>query len=155
MRTDARHKVSSPDEHVGYWLRFISNHSSRAFAYKLRGLGVSVAEWMVLRTMYGSAISSPSALAATLGLTRGAVSKLIDRLVSKNWITRTASTDDRRSQTISMTAAGKKLVPRMTRLAEQNEAEFFFAINGKERARLLGQMRDIAKRHGLKQLPID
>jgi hypothetical protein len=34
--------------HLGYWLRFVSNHVSLAFARKLESRGVTVADWVVL-----------------------------------------------------------------------------------------------------------
>jgi MarR family len=42
-----------------------------------------VAEWVVLREMYEADSIVPSALAERIGMTRGALSKLIDRLISK------------------------------------------------------------------------
>ncbi len=35
--------------HLGYWLRYVSNHASHAFARKLDGRDVTVAEWVVMR----------------------------------------------------------------------------------------------------------
>ena len=154
-RPAAPESLSSPEDHVGYWLRFISNHASHAFSRNLLTLGVTVAEWMVLRTLYGSALDSPSVLAETMGLSRGAISRLVDRLVRKKLVTRTVSADDRRCQTIALTAAGVHLVPKMTRLAEQNERTFFSLMSEKERVRLIGRMRAISRKHGLKQIPME
>ena len=64
--------------HLGYWLRFVSNHVSLAFARKLESRGVTVAEWVVLRELYESAPVAPSEVAERLGLTRGAITKLAD-----------------------------------------------------------------------------
>ena len=41
--------VSDLKKHMGFWLRFVSNHVSVAFARKLQDSGVSVAEWVVMR----------------------------------------------------------------------------------------------------------
>ena len=151
----AANSLSSPDEHLGYWLRFISNHVSHAFSRELRSLEVTVAEWMVLRTMYGSSLSSPSVLAETMGLSRGAVSRLVDRLVRKKLITRTPSTNDRRCQTIALTAAGTRIVPKMTAIAEQTERNFFSHISAAERTHLISRMRAISHKHGLKRVPME
>ena len=70
-------------DHLGYWLRFVSNHVSHAFAQKLAGQGVTVAEWALMRVLYESGAAAPSTLATTMGLTRGAVTKLADRLVTE------------------------------------------------------------------------
>ena len=82
-------ELSSLESHLGYWLRYVSNHVSHAFAVKLAGSEVTVAEWVVLRELYDSE-SAPSDLADRLGMTRGAISKLADRLIAKDMIVRRA-----------------------------------------------------------------
>src|SRR5580692_12605107 len=94
--------VSDVKEHVGFWLRFVSNHVSHAFAGKLLASGVTVAEWVVMREMFDNDETSPGALAERIGITRGGVSKLVDRLVSKQLIARRECSDDRRFQAIAL-----------------------------------------------------
>ena len=67
--------VSALESHLGYWLRYVSNQVSHAFAPKVQARGVTVAEWVVLRERYDKEVR-PSALAERLGMTRGAISKL-------------------------------------------------------------------------------
>ena len=45
-------ELSSLESHLGYWLRYVSNHVSHAFSLKLAARGVTVAEWVVLRELY-------------------------------------------------------------------------------------------------------
>ena len=45
--------VSDLTDHLGFWLRYVSNHVSHAFAVKLAGKDVTAAEWVVLRALYG------------------------------------------------------------------------------------------------------
>src|SRR6202044_2020014 len=90
--------VSDLKKHIGFWLRFVSNHVSHAFARKLLASGVTVAEWVVIREMFDDEETSPGVLAARIGMTRGGVSKLVDRLVTKKFVTRRERNDDRRFQ---------------------------------------------------------
>src|SRR5262249_57380142 len=83
--------VSPLEAHLGYWLRFVSNQVSHSFSLKLAERGVSVAEWVVLRELYECEAMAPSALAERIGMTRGAISKLADRLETKALVTRTIS----------------------------------------------------------------
>ena len=55
-------EISSLKSHLGYWIRYVSNHVSHAFSLKLAAVGVTVAEWVILRELYG-AESAPSVLA--------------------------------------------------------------------------------------------
>lgn len=147
--------VADLEDHLGYWLRFVSNHVSRAFSRKVSALGVSVAEWVVLREAFERAGVVPSNLADRLGMTRGAISKIVDRLIDKGLVTRTQSQDDRRYQAIALTPAGKELVPRLAALANENDAAFFGHLSASERRTLENLMRDIVRRHGLHAVPIE
>src|SRR5277367_5902504 len=129
--------VSDLKKHLGFWLRFVSNHVSHAFARKLLDSGVTVAEWVVMREMFDDEQTSPGLLAERIGMTRGGVSKLVDRLVSKELITRRERSDDRRFQSIALTAAGRRLIPQLASLADQNDEEFFRPISAGERAALI------------------
>src|ERR1700733_16180788 len=100
--------VSDLKKHAGFWLRFVSNHVSHAFARRLLASGVTVAEWVVMREMFDDEETSPGVLADRMGMTRGGVSKLVDRLVSKKLITRRERSDDRRFQSIALTVAGRR-----------------------------------------------
>ena len=141
--------------HLGYWLRYVSNHVSHAFAQKLAGQGVTVAEWALMRVLYDVGATAPSALAATMGLTRGAVTKLADRLSAKDLVARTASPTDGRAQTLALTPAGRTLVPDLAALADRNEAEFFDHLDHAERSALERVLKEIVRRRGLTAMPID
>jgi predicted regulator of amino acid metabolism with ACT domain len=92
--------VSDLKKHVGFWLRFVSNHVSHAFARKLLASGVTVAEWVVMREMFDDEETSPGVLAERIGMTRGGVSKLVDRLVARSSL---------RGGTAATTAASSRL----------------------------------------------
>ena len=147
--------VSDLKKHVGFWLRFVSNHVSHAFARKLLASGVTAAEWVVMREMFDDEETSPSVLAERIGMTRGGVSKLVDRLVSKRLITRRERSDDRRFQSIALTAAGRRLIPQLAALADQNDEEFFHPLSTRERAALIVTMKKLVQAHSLQTLPTE
>ncbi len=104
--------ISKLESHLGYWLRYVSNQVSHAFALKVQEKGVTVAEWVVLRELYDDD-AQPSVLSERLGMTRGAISKLADRLLAKKLITRQAMEGDGRSQMLGLTGRGRALVPEL------------------------------------------
>lgn len=146
--------ISTLEAHLGYWLRYVSNQVSHAFSRKVQERGVTVAEWVVLRELYDQALM-PSALADRLGMTRGAVSKLAERLAAKGLITRAADTEDRRVQSLALTAAGKALVPVLAALADRNDEEFFGHLPPATRRTIENAMKDIVRRRGLRAVPVD
>lgn len=142
--------------HIGYRLRVVSNAVSQSFARKLAASDVTVAEWVVLREMYSDGeMTSPSVVADLTGLTRGAVSKLVDRLLTKELVTRTESSEDRRYQNIMLTAKAIKLVPKLARLADENDELFFSVLTDSERKNLFNALVKLADTHGLNTNPIE
>ncbi len=88
-------------------------------------------------------------------MTRGAISKLADRLVEKALLTRAAGKDDRRDQELALTPAGRALVPQLAALADQNDAEFFGHQSPQERATIERLMKTIVRKSSLRAIPID
>lgn len=140
--------------HLGFWLRYVSNSVSQAFARKLEDHDVTVAEWVLLRQLYDVEAISPSRLAKEMGMTRGAITKLADRLIDKAFIGRDANPDDARAQTLAITASGRSLVPELSALADQNDAEFFGHLNADERRRLERTLKHIIERRGSTAIPL-
>jgi DNA-binding MarR family transcriptional regulator len=141
---------------AGYWLRVVSNAVSHAFAKQLAATGVTVAEWVILREMYsGDQTTSPSVVADMTGLTRGAVSKLIERLLQKGLVTRAEAAGDRRYQEIKLTAAAKKLVPKLASIADENDESFFSALTPSERGALMALLVKMTDAHQLNTNPIE
>ncbi len=147
--------ASTLEAHAGYWLRYVSNHVSHAFARKVEAQGVTVAEWVLLREMLDAEDANPSQLADIVGLTRGAVSKLVQRLCRKKLAVRSSSEGDRRYQTVKLTAAGKRLAPVLAELADENDREFFGHLKPEEKNGLISLLQNIVRQHGWKDLPVD
>jgi DNA-binding MarR family transcriptional regulator len=147
-------EISPLQSHLGYWLRYVSNHVSHAFALKVAARGVTVAEWVVLRELYDGE-SAPSALADRLGMTRGAISKLADRLIAKGLIARRLSPGDRRFQTLALTRKGRELTPKLAALADQNDEEFFAPLDHVTREAIETAMKEIVRRLGFRAAPVD
>jgi DNA-binding MarR family transcriptional regulator len=143
------------EAHLGFWLRYVSNHVSSAFAAKLAERAVTAAEWVVMRDLYDRVTAIPSEVAERIGMTRGAISKLVDRLETKGLIVRTHDKNDRRFQTLALSATGRALVPKLAALADRNDAEFFDHLMPGERALLIGTMKEIVRRRALRTVPVD
>jgi DNA-binding MarR family transcriptional regulator len=145
--------ISDLEDHLGYWLRFVSNHVSHAFALKLQAHDVTAAEWVILRELFARRNAAPSTIAGRIGMTRGAVTKLVDRLAAKALVVREESAGDRRYQVLALTPAGRRLVPALAALADRNDAEFFGHLEPAQRATFERLLKDVVQRHGFKTFP--
>ncbi len=136
-------------------MRFVSNHVSHAFRREVEARGVTVAEWVVLRALYDRPDgAAPSEIAARLGMTRGAISKLVDRLAAKGLLACAARAGDRRFQVLALTPAGRALVPDLACLADANDEAFFGHLGPAQRAALEAALREIVRRQGLRTVPV-
>jgi DNA-binding MarR family transcriptional regulator len=147
--------ISELSSHLGYWMRFVSNHVSNSFARKLESEGVTVAEWVFLRELYDADSMAPSHLADTLGMTRGAITRLADRLICKSLVTRDANPEDGRAQLLALTRQGRRLVPKFASMADTNDMEFFGHLPLEDREALMRILIRIVDQHELKAVPID
>lgn len=156
MPISRKPKASQLTDHLGYWLRLVSNSVSHAFSLKLEATGVTVAEWVILRELYEKLEgTAPSDVAAATGLTRGAISKLISRLIDKGLVLRRESPGDRRYQEVELTARARSLVPQLAALADENDREFFSGLSASEKNQLKGLLEKIADQQQIKTVPID
>jgi DNA-binding MarR family transcriptional regulator len=148
-------RVSDLTTHLGYWLRFVSNDVSQTFARKVEARGVTVAEWVLLRQLLDKKELAPSRLSERMGMTRGTVSKLADRLIAKGLLVRAANPQDARAQTLALTTKGRKLVPELAAAADANDSEFFDHLVPKDRATLLRILKGIVEKRSLRSVPVD
>ena len=145
--------VSDLETHLGYWLRMVSNAVSQSFARRVEAEGVTVAEWVFLRMLWDIDPVAPSLLAGRMGMTKGAISKLADRLIGKALVERRADPVDGRAQILSLTAAGRALVPRLADLADVNDAAFFGTLSPEDRNDLERLLRKIVSDRKLTDVP--
>ncbi|SOC85212.1 DNA-binding transcriptional regulator, MarR family [Ensifer adhaerens] len=147
--------ISDLTAHTGYWMRMISNAVSQDFARRVAGEGVTVAEWVFLRALYDERSLSPSLLATKMGMTKGAISKLADRLMEKGLVSRTEDEADRRAHHLALSAEGRAKVPQLAALADANDAEAFGVLSAEDRAELDRLLKLLVERRGLSAVPID
>lgn len=147
--------ASELTDHTGYWMRMVSNAVSQEFARKVSGENVTVAEWSFMRALYDREPTPPSVLAERMGMTKGAISKLAERLTAKGLVAREDSRDDKRAHSLSLTTEGRARIPILASLADENDAEFFGVLTKEEHKTLDRILRILAERRELKATPVD
>ena len=88
-------------------------------------------------------------------MTRGAISKLADRLIDKGLIVRRATAGDRRFQSLALTPQGRAITPKLAALADKNDKEFFADLDIETRETIAAAMKAIVRRKGLRSAPVD
>ena len=147
--------ASALTDHTGYWMRMVSNAVSQEFARKVSGKDVTVAEWAFMRALYDLERTPPSVLAERMGMTKGAISKLGERLIAKGLVERAESQEDKRAHSLSLTKEGRAKIPVLASLADENDAEFFGVLTKEDHEALDRILRVLAERRELKATPVD
>lgn len=146
-----RHQTVSPlDAHLGFWLRFVSNQVSAGFSAELAARGVSVTEWVALRSLYDGIDASHGSLVDALGMTKGAVSKIVARLRERGLVAHAGA----RAQGLALTPAGRALVPKLAACADANDARFFGHLDDARREALLALLKEMVQVHQMKDVPL-
>lgn len=150
-----RPAISGLESHLGYLLRRVSNSVSGGFAQSLQAKQTSVAEWVLLRHLWDRTQATPSEMADVLTMTRGAISKIIDKLESKGWVRSKINPEDSRRQLLALSGAGRRVVPELAEIADRNDETFFSCLNAEERSALRYLLGKLAVHHQMHDVPIE
>lgn len=148
-------QASKLEDHLGYWLRHVSNHVSRRFQQLLEAEGSSVTEWVALRAFFGQEATGHAELIQRLGMTKGAASKIVSRLEEKGLALRQLAENAQREQLVRLTPKGRALVPRLSALADQNDEHFFGHLPDGQRDELRHILQQLVLHHDIHEVPIN
>jgi len=154
-RSSQARYIPDLESHLGYWLRRVSNAVSGAFSRALQGKQASVAEWVLLRELHERGKAAPGELADILGLTRGAVSKIIDKLEAKNWVHIDTNDGDSRYRLLSLTREGRRSLPALARIADQNDSAYFDCLSAREKVVLRELLIKLAQHNRIRDVPTE
>jgi DNA-binding MarR family transcriptional regulator len=129
--------------HLGYWLRQLSDLVHISFERQLAQHDVTVAQWNVLVTIYQEHAETTSEVARYTNNDPAAVSRLVDRLISKDLLTRTADPDSRRRLLLALTPSARRLVPTLIAIADRNDEQFFASLEAAQREQLHGLLQEL------------
>lgn len=125
------------DRHLGAWRAVVTTHAAitdrigKAFAANdLPPLSWFELLWAVNKAPDGR--PSMSELAEWLTLSRGGITKLVDRLSDAGYIERVSCAQDRRSLQAELTPAGERILEEMRQLYEMELARYLSTISGDE-----------------------
>jgi len=134
------------ESYPAYWLKVAHDRISGQFAKRLREEGMSPAEWAVLRELYRPEWLSPVVLARLTGISKGAASKLVDRLAEKGLARKLPSEWDARFRGVQLTSRGATVVLRLVQVEDDADRKFFGALSEERRERLVQILKDICLR---------
>ncbi|HZP68509.1 MAG TPA: MarR family transcriptional regulator [Pseudolabrys sp.] len=150
LRNTPQRRASPPvidlgvlNERLGYFARRLQVWVFQDFIRRLSPIDISPAQFSVLVVISANAGLSQSELAATLGIERARLVRLLHHLERRGLTQRLPSSVDSRRHALRLTGEGQKLLARAKALAAQHEAALKEKL-GMERYRLLLEsLRDL------------
>ena len=103
------------DGYIGYVLSDVARLMRTVFDRRVRELGLTRAQWLVLTRLYRRPGASQTELADMLEVDRASAGRMIDRMEKGGWVERRADPGDRRVRRLHLTAAARR--KQLTRLA--------------------------------------
>jgi DNA-binding MarR family transcriptional regulator len=124
------------DKLVGYVVRRAQLWMVQDFRRVLKGLGITPAQFSVLRVIGANPGISQVRVAEALAIERARLVQMIDSLESAGHVGRTRSATDRRSHALRLTEAGEALVEQTQAPLEAHERNIVARIGASEKEEL-------------------
>jgi MarR family transcriptional regulator, transcriptional regulator for hemolysin len=109
--------MSHSEEPIGFLISDVARLMRTVFDRRVRTLGLTRAQWLVLTRLHRRPGASQSELADMMEVEKATAGRLIDRLEAKGWVERRAQVGDRRINRIYLTAEAERVHKRIWRIA--------------------------------------
>ena len=143
------------DEYIGYVLSDVARLIRTVFDRRVRDIGLTRAQWLVLTRLYRRPGASQTELADMLEIDRASAVRLNDRMLKNGWVERRADSGDRRINRLHLTADARRAHKDMWAIAEATVDDALAPLSPSERdqftrlaARVKGQLQSMAGAHG-------
>ncbi len=125
------------------WVGVSTRRSMHDFKLFMAGSGLSPSQAQTLMRLYYGGGCAVNDLAAHLGLTLGAASQLIDRLLGMGLVTRGETPGDRRVRQVELSEAGRQLVKDSITARERWMEGLTGALSAAERETIAAALRTL------------
>jgi MarR family transcriptional regulator for hemolysin len=129
--------MSNPDEPIGFLISDVARLMRTVFDRRVRTLGRTRAQWLVLTRLHRRPGASQSELAEMMEVEKATAGRLIDRLEAKGWVERRAKVGDRRINRVYLTAEAERVHKRIWRIATATVDDALADLSERECGQLL------------------
>lgn len=138
----------SPDDdgYIGYVLSDVARLMRMVFDRRVRDIGLTRAQWLVLTRLYRRPGASQTELADMLEIDRASAGRMIDRMEKGHWVERRPDAIDRRVNRLFLTPEARRIHARMWAIAESTVDDALAPLSPLERARFTGLAARVKER---------
>jgi DNA-binding MarR family transcriptional regulator len=134
---------------VAFLLAQLGHHAATLFAEQVATIELTPPHAGILRAIAAEPGRSQQALSAQLGMLPSRVVVYVDELEQRGYVERRRNPDDRRLHALYLTAAGKRLMRKLSELARQHELRFASTLDPEQYSTLRGLLATMAQQQGL------
>jgi MarR family transcriptional regulator for hemolysin len=137
-------KGPDDDSYIGYVLSDVARLIRTVFDRRVRDIGLTRAQWLVLTRLYRKPGASQTELAEMLEIDRASAGRMIDRMEKGGWLERRPDAGDRRVNRLFLTGEARRLHARMWEIAESTIDDALAPLSAAEReqfTRLAGRVK--------------
>ena len=130
-------KMPSTDDYIGVVISDVARLLRTEFDRRVRKLGITRSQWLVLTRLHGNPGASHSELADMLEVEKPTAGRMIDRLEANGWVERRSEKDDRRIKRVYLTAEAERVHKRIWRVAETTVEDALADLTAEEGRQLM------------------
>ena len=129
--------MPNTDHHIGVVISDTARLLRTVFDRRVRRLGLTRAQWLVLTRLHRRPGASQSELADMLEVEKASAGRMIDRLETKGWVERRPQAGDRRVNRVHLTPEAERVHKRIWRIAETTVDDALAGLSKQEAAQLV------------------
>jgi DNA-binding MarR family transcriptional regulator len=135
--------MPNTDEYIGVVISDVARLLRTEFDRRVRRLGITRAQWLVLTRLHRRPGASHSELAEMMEVEKATAGRMIDRLVANGWVERRTEPNDRRVKRVYLTKEAERVHKRIWRVAEDTVDAALVDLAGAERKQLMNLLQRI------------
>ena len=137
--------MPNTDEYIGVVISDVARLLRTEFDRRVRRLGITRAQWLVLTRLHRHPGASLSELAEMMEVERATAGRMIDRLVANGWVARRTQRDDRRVKRVFLTPEAERVHKRIWRVAESTVEDALASLSAQESRQLMTLLQRVKK----------
>ena len=135
--------MPNTEEYIGVVISDVARLLRTEFDRRVRRLGITRAQWLVLTRLHRRPGASLSELAEMMEVEKATAGRMIDRLVANGWVERRTARNDRRVKRVYLTDDAERVHKRIWRVAEQTVDAGLADLAARERRQLMSLLQRI------------
>jgi DNA-binding MarR family transcriptional regulator len=135
--------MPNTEEYIGVVISDVARLLRTEFDRRVRRLGITRAQWLVLTRLHRRPGASHSELAEMMEVEKATAGRMIDRLVANGWVERRSEPGDKRVKRVYLTVEAERVHKRIWRVAEATVETALADLSARESKQLFALLQRV------------